>query len=188
MPKDNDPEAVILYLHGLGEVGMDLNVLYRNDIPKQIKTGLEKPAVIIAPQVNSGTSWPKNTLLKAFTVLDTYNLDRHVTGLSLGGRGTYAAIINSYAHNGNQPGYFKTAAPIAGNTATLDYTKYIGTAVKIYHGNRDTTIGINSDRKLYAYLKQHGIDVQMKEYNAGHSVWPMAYQNDEYWAWWDSKR
>ncbi len=186
-PVDNLPIGVILYLHGITEIGTNLDKLLVNDIPKQLKAGLEKEYIVICIQIPSGTAFTKNQLLTAFHILDTYNLPRHVTGLSLGGMGTYAAVLNSYAYNGNQPGYFKTAAPIAGKTGILDYTKYVGTAVKIYHGTQDTTIKITPDRNLFKYLRVNGIDVLMKEYVAGHNVWQYAYKPDEYWNWLASK-
>lgn len=182
-------EGIILDLHGLGEVGKDLNLLTKNELPKLFQQGKVYNYIIICPQLNPviwpfKPSWSKNILINCFKLLDTYKVTpRIVTGLSLGGRGTYAAVINSFAYNGNKNGYFKYACAVAGNTSVRDSLKFSGTSWAIYHGNKDTTIGISQDRQLRDFLNSKSIPLHYKEYDWGHSVWPMAYSDDEFLKW-----
>lgn len=180
-----ETKDVYLYLHGLGERGNTeaemISRLERNEIPALFKQGVVKPGVWICPQLKADkTSWGRNQLTPLFNILDTYKArgyDLHVTGLSLGGIGTYAAIQYAYEYNGNKPGYFKTAASVCGKTATKDYYKFYKTYLKIWHGSNDRTVYPQPDRELFNALTPLKQDsVEYKEYEGwSHNVWELAY-------------
>src|SRR4051812_7824317 len=46
-------KGAILYLHGIGERGSDITLVERNEIPKQLKAGMEVPYIVVAPQLPS---------------------------------------------------------------------------------------------------------------------------------------
>jgi predicted peptidase len=93
---------LIIMLHGAGEVGngtTDLPKVRFNGINNQIDNhGLKLPAIVVSPQTNQG-SWGEDggnsTRLDQFLdyLLATYAVDAkrvYMTGLSLGGGGTWA--------------------------------------------------------------------------------------------------
>lgn len=197
-PNDSTARGVVLYLHGLGERGTDTNAIKRNEIPKLFNgTTYEQPYIFICPLLaKKYTSWPKNILVACFKILDTYTgKPRHVTGLSLGGMGTYGAIQYAYDYYGG-PGYFTTACSVAGKTGSTDYKRFDGTYLKIYHGSEDSAskggIGPSADTSFYTKL-----NVYLKSKHAGvntyasikiwagysHNVWAVSYTNTEYFKW-----
>lgn len=189
---------VILYLHGLGERGntvADFASIENNEIPKLFKQGKIKPFIFIAPQLGAlKKAWGKNELIAMFNILDTYKArgyDLHVTGLSLGGMGTYAAIQFAYEYNNNKPGYFKTAGSVCGRTSSTDTIRFSQTAIKIWHGSNDQTVPASPDRSLFKLLLANRYDIEYKEYEGlGHNIWGLAYNEsaDGYWQWFERKR
>lgn len=185
-PTTMKPVGVILYFHGAGERGSDISVLERNELPKLFKNGVEKPFIVICPQLaGDKTSWGTNEIVTMLNILDTYEgLEKHVTGLSLGGMATYSAVIKAYEYMGNKPGYFKTAVSVCGRTSTSNWQAFQGTAVKVYHGTKDTTVPISPDIALVKLLQNNNVDVQSVFYEgAGHIIWGTAYNESEssYW-------
>jgi predicted peptidase len=189
-PTTMSPRGVILYLHGLGERGTDITLVERNEVPKLFKLGKEVPYIVIAPQLDLlYTQWPKGVIISMLNILDTYDLDKHVTGLSLGGWGTYGAILTAYEYNGNKPGYFKTAASVCGKSATTNWDAFKGLYIKIYHGTKDGTWSMGEDKRiadaLTAIDKRDSTNYcSYKWYEGyGHAIWPMAYDFsvDGYW-------
>jgi hypothetical protein len=187
-PDSIETQDVILYLHGLGERGYTIDQMLsanygieKNEIPSLFRLGKVVPYIVICPQLKSDkTAWGRNELIAMFNILDTYKArgyDIHVTGISLGGMGTYAAIQYAYEYNGNKPGYFKTAGAVCGRTATTDYKRFYKTYIKIWHGSNDPTVPVNPDRTLYAALKKiKGDSVEYKEYTGwGHNIWTLSY-------------
>jgi predicted peptidase len=177
-PTHTKPEGIICYLHGLGEIGNDLNQVTVNEIPRLIEAGAQYPYIIICPQIPKakGTSWSKNILQTVIKIIAGYKITpRNVTGLSLGATGTWDIV--RYAPQN----FFETACIVTGKTSTYDSAKWSSVRWMIYHGTQDKTYNISFDRKCYQYLIKIKADVSMKEYQAGHAIWPMAYRDGEYW-------
>ncbi len=111
---------LILFLHGAGERGCDLELLKRHGIPKVVEQ-MDLPFITLSPQCPE-THWWSDYL----TVLDdlltctieTYHVDPqriYLTGLSMGGFGTWH-LAAEYPHR------FAAIAPIVeevpGSTAS----------------------------------------------------------------------
>ena len=87
---------LVLFLHGAGERGEDINLVEIHGIPRLINMGKEFPFITIAPQCPSDRWWPEPVLTKALISLiektkAQYNVDNsriYATGLSMGGYGT----------------------------------------------------------------------------------------------------
>lgn len=195
-PTHLKPIGIILYFHGLGERSdTDLSLIERNEIPKLFKNGVEKPFIVICPQLSSSKNgWGSGEIYPMLNLMDAYarfyKVDKHVTGLSLGGMATYGAISAAYSYNDNKPGYFKTAAPVCGKSAISTAEPFKGTAIKIFHGTSDGTVGIGEDYRIAKMLQAAGIDVEFKWYvGAGHNIWGTAYNEstESYWRWLESK-
>lgn len=194
-PTNFKPKGVILYFAGTGERGSDLNILERNEIPKLFKSGVEKPFIVICPQLDlAKTAWGTAEIYSMLNILDAYarfyGIDKHVTGLSLGGMGTYAAVILAYTYNGNKPGYFKTAAPVCGRTSTTNIEVFKNMSIKIYHGLKDSQVPVSPDQTLFKLLTDNHLDVEAKFYEGwDHPIWGMAYDEslDGYWRYLETK-
>lgn len=190
--------GAILYLHGLDERGTNIELVKKNEIPKLFtKTSKVKPYIIICPQLQAGKKgFDKAFLVECFKILDSYKLPRHVTGLSLGGMGTYSAVVNSYDYNKQKKGYFKTACSIAGKCQTTDYKRFDSLYTIIYHNSGDPKIGVGLDRILYRqatayFIQEYGETVyntkpliyKTEFISSTHGGWSTAYSDGlgNYW-------
>ena len=84
---------LLLFLHGAGERGSDLEVMTRIGLPNYIESGAELPFVLICPQCPNGEVWDIHALIALLDeVVDNYNIDLsriYATGLSMGGKGVW---------------------------------------------------------------------------------------------------
>ena len=102
----NKKYPMLLFMHGLGQRGNDLNKLAKTGLPKMIKAGQHYPFIIVMPQcpddgpIKNKQSqqfwWKLGPIEKVKNILDHETKLRsvdenrlYVTGLSMGGFGTY---------------------------------------------------------------------------------------------------
>jgi poly(3-hydroxybutyrate) depolymerase len=104
---------LIIFLHGAGERGSDLNKVTLHGPPKLVEEGQEFPFIIASPQCPDNAWWPYlsvqvNVLID--DIIENYRVDEnrvYLTGLSMGGYGTWAIA-------GMNPERFAAIAPICG--------------------------------------------------------------------------
>ena len=91
---------LVLFFHGMGEAGTDVNRLYSTGLPKVLKDGY-KPSfdfIMVAPQHSSYSLDPKyieqiiNETLIKFPNIDQSRI--YLTGLSAGGWGSFGGVMN----------------------------------------------------------------------------------------------
>lgn len=186
-------KGAILYLHGIGEKGTDPTLIENNEIPKQLKNGLEVPYIVVAPQLPSNQGgWWANTTDPIIAMMQTYKLDLHLTGISLGGM-----VIATLVYQ--KPGVFKTAASVCGKfdppdnpTASLMITAMSKIPSIHYYDPTDVTIpyGYGSIKSMCDQLKTANADVTFITLTGNpspHVIWPQAYATNQYWQWLASK-
>ena len=79
--ESNSNFPLVLFLHGAGERGDDLNMVEIHGIPKLIKKGREFPFITIAPQCPSDQWWSDSAIVKSLISLiekfrSEYNIDQ----------------------------------------------------------------------------------------------------------------
>jgi len=172
---------MLLFLHGSGERGNDLNKIRRHGPPKEIAAGRKYPFIVVSPQCPDGQMWDPAVLTQLLDMVERrYRVDKtheYVTGLSLGGYGTYElAAMN--------PKRFAAIAPISGGGSWLTADLIEKTPAFIVHGDSDPTVPCDEDRKLAQYLKDNGDEVRYTEVKGGgHDVWSDVYAGDELYTW-----
>ena len=117
LPKDygktQDKWPLMIFLHGAGERGSDLNKVKVHGPPKLVERGKGLPFIIVSPQCPSGHWWPtkvETVMALIDDIVEKYNVDEsriYLTGLSMGGYGTWAIAC---AH----PERFAAIVPICG--------------------------------------------------------------------------
>lgn len=172
---------VLLFLHGMGERGTDVNLIERNEIPKLLKNGFEAPFIVIVFQLPSNQGGYYQSFWKAIRpVLEMYEGDKHLAGLSLGGIGGFNLL--SYEKD-----YFKTFGCCCGSDVPKAYDLYRNVHIKAWHGDQDNTVKITSIKNTIVALQSVGADSQLKIYaGLGHNIWNLAFSTTDpegYWAW-----
>lgn len=171
---DTSGLPLIIYLHGSGEVGNNLDSLANVSLPKFLKKGNNINAVIIAPQLSNCCWTAKTTEVKQLidTVVRTYNLDPNkisITGHSLGGQGVYD-MINDY------PGFFSAGVPISGWGNSSWARNIASTPIQAYHGDKDTSVSYSAGVAIVKAIQQAGGNATMNTIEgAGHIIQDKVY-------------
>ncbi len=197
LPKDYDAKKkypLLLFLHGIGERGNDnLKKLFHTGLPSNLKNGLELPFIVVMPQcpddgpMGKGESfwWHKKVMAKVKNILDGEIQQRavdtkriYVTGLSMGGFGTYR-IINMY------PQFFAAAAPICGHDAGQGKPEKLKTLpMWAFHGEKDKVVPLAGQQSTVDNYKKAGVDIKFTIYpSVGHDSWNQAYANPKFYEW-----
>src|SRR5207249_1183485 len=101
----------------------------------------------------------------------------YVTGLSMGGYGTWDIIVR-------EPHRFAAAAPICsdGDKSKVGKIKHI--PIWISHGAKDPIVDVKYSRQMYAALKNQGGNVTYRELpNGVHNIWDQVYSDPEFIRW-----
>jgi predicted peptidase len=103
----------------------------------------------------------------------------YVTGVSMGGYGTWAVIAR-------YPGLFAAAVPVCGG-GDVAMAKTIADAklpLWVWHGEIDSTVPVQRSRDMVKALKDAGWEVKYTECpGVGHPVWNKTFDGDAVWAW-----
>ncbi|MCX6327008.1 MAG: prolyl oligopeptidase family serine peptidase [Bacteroidia bacterium] len=171
---------VILFLHGKGERGNDLEKVKTHGPPKLINAGEKMPFIVISPQVPDNQWWnPDLIVLMLKDCVNKYRIDEdrvYLTGLSMGGMGTWAVAMK-------YPELFAALAPIAGAGNTSEAWGLRHTPVWIFHGEKDPLVAVNNARIMYQALIKYG-NVKLTIYpDAGHDSWSRTYTNPDLYTW-----
>jgi pimeloyl-ACP methyl ester carboxylesterase len=190
LPPTNPVKGNIMFLHGIGQVGTNLDVLESLPIPKLYAQGTEKDYATYAPQLTAGTGWSLTSIkylleLCEKQMLETGNDINILSGLSLGGFTGLILMKEAHAKYGHNHFFSAVGLMCAkiNSVSTFDVTPYIGTPIKLWHGTTDTTNVISNMRTFRDRVNAGGGDVELVEYpGVGHNVWDIGYQNANFWA------
>jgi len=171
---------LMLFLHGSGESGTNLAKVKVHGPPKIVESKPEFPFVLVSPQSN-GRGWNPETLNALLDdIIRKYRVDKHrvyVTGLSMGGYGTWA-LAAAY------PQKFAAIAPICGGGNPADAKKLATVPVWVFHGAKDPVVPVQRSREMVEAIKAAGGDVTYTEYpEAKHDCWTETYDNPELYRW-----
>ena len=179
---------LILFLHGRGECGSDLTRVLCDGLPRYIAHASQVPFFVLAPQCPAGTDWSAHhtalvTMLEQ--VVEVYQVDPHriyLTGLSMGGRGTWQLAVE-HAHR------FAAIAPICGRTPDMpDFFERLAglqtMPVWVFHGAKDPIVPVSHSDRIVAALGGTGRNVRYTVYpEADHDAWSVTYTNPELYSW-----
>ncbi len=104
---------MLVYLHGAGERGLQIDHLNRRAVPAMLEGGLSLDAIVLCPQCPGYCVWD-NIPFEIKKLIDKiaaeYEVDMSrisITGSSMGGFGTWTMGLNF-------PNFFSCMAPVAG--------------------------------------------------------------------------
>ncbi|MCL5029119.1 MAG: prolyl oligopeptidase family serine peptidase [Bacteroidetes bacterium] len=179
--KDKSPSPLILFLHGAGERGNDIEIVKRHGYPKVIETGKDLSFVIISPQCKEELWWDSDELFTLLQeIISKYNIDTnriYLTGLSMGGFGTWDLAIK-------HPGMFAAIAPICGGGDPSKVCAIKNLPVWVFHGAKDQVVPIKRSVEMVEALEACGGNPKFSVFpEAAHDSWTQAYNNPKLYEW-----
>jgi predicted peptidase len=172
---------LVLFLHGSGERGDDLELVKKHGPPKLVESKPDFPCIVVSPQCAKDSRWNAAELAKLVEALaNTYRIDRqrlYVTGLSMGGSGTWSLLAES-------PGVFAAAMPICGRGDVSKVEQIAKTPVWAFVGGKDRPEVVQANEELVAALKKAGARPEFKLYpELPHDCWTVTYDDPAVWQW-----
>lgn len=172
---------VLIFLHGSGERGSDVNRVKIHGPPKQAAAGKDLPFIVVSPQCPKGVWWnPEVQIALLDDIIKTYSVDAnriYLTGLSMGGYGTWT-ICCKY------PNRFAAAVPICGGGNPKVAAKMKALPTWVFHGDKDKAVPLKKSQDMVAAIKKAGGNVKLTVYpGVGHDSWTQSYDNPALYKW-----
>jgi predicted peptidase len=184
LPKDYEQKQslpLLLFLHGSGEKGDNLELVKKNGPPKLIEAGKEFPFIVVSPQCPKDKSWDTYELTALLDdIVEKYKVDQdriYLTGLSMGGFGTWSLAIYT-------PNRFAALVPICGGGDPNRIRRLANVPIWVFHGAKDPTVPLEMSEKMVEALKKRGGNPKFTVYpEAKHDSWTEAYATPELYEW-----
>jgi len=184
LPKDYAQQQawpLMLFLHGAGERGENLDQVKRHGPPKLVEAGQEFPFIVVSPQCPKDRWWqPVELAALLDEIVEKYKVDQdriYVTGLSMGGFGTWA--LAAY-----QPRRFAALVPSCGGGETLYAKLLAGVPIWVFHGAKDRVVPPERSEAMVEAIKKQGGNVQFTLYpDAQHDSWTATYADPRLYRW-----
>ena len=205
-PPEGKKLPVVLFLHGAGERGSDNTLQLKHGIESLIRycKNAGDPAILLVPQCPDGQTWvdiPWTTkahtmkeqpaqpmrlalelLHEKMAALPVDPARVYITGVSMGGYGTWDAVQR-------EPRLFAAALPICGGADTNLVSAIRHVPIWTFHGDKDTAVPVSRSRDIAAALGACGGNIRYREYpDAGHDVWTRTYNDADVLKWFFSQR
>lgn len=184
LPSDsvlNSKPPILIFLHGKSLSGTDLNKVRKYGVIREMDKGRKINAIVVAPQVASG-SWDPDKVLSVLEYIQrTYNTDSsriYVVGMSLGGYGTLH-FAGKYSDK------ITAAVALCGGGNVKDAQRLATIPLWIQHGNRDYAVPISeSDKMVNAIKKYNPANLIYTIHNgANHADLERVFRTDEMYEW-----
>jgi len=190
---------LVIFLHGSGERG--------DDNEAQLKWGVQNFAtqkimksykpIVIAPQCPNNSTWanfsnenmalgktptePMKLLRELLEeTIENMPIDTsriYITGLSMGGFGTFDAISR-------YPDLFAAAVPVCGGGDVSKASSFASLPIWIFHGAQDTVVDSSLSRNMVKALTEAGGHPGYTQYpETGHFSWIAAYSDEMMMEW-----
>lgn len=178
-----ESKPLLLFLHGSGEKGSDLEKIKTQGPFKYLKNN-KIDAYVLAPQCPDGKYWNSEELyLLLQKIIAENNIDPnriYLTGLSMGAWGAWNL---AYAH----PELFAALVPIAGyvdRIPMIENCKLATLPIRIYHGLLDNVVDVEYSMAIYKKLKECNKDIKLEIFDdAMHDSWIRVYEQPEIYNW-----
>lgn len=178
-----EKKPLLIFLHGSGEKGTDIEKVKIHGPFKYLKDH-KLDAYVLAPQCPENEEWDAEVLYRLILKIQKENnidSDRiYVTGLSLGGWGTWNL---AFAH----PDMFAAIVPISGFVDLVQLEQSCKVAkipTRIFHGLMDDVVNIDYAITIYKELKKCNSNAELTIFDdAGHDSWSRVYDNQEIYDW-----
>ena len=180
--KEGEKLPVLLFLHGAGTRGNDLDLLLDNTFFQTTLKYKDFPFITIAPQCNKD-SWfdhlhELKLLLKAITTDSRTDESRiYLMGNSMGGYGAWQLAMSC-------PEYFAAIVPICGGGMYWNAARLMYVPIWAHHGEKDPVVNVSESIKMVDAVNEKGGNARITIYEGvGHNAWGPTYENYEVFKW-----
>ena len=172
---------MMVFLHGGGEWGTDVEKVKWLGPPRKIEDGHKYPFIVVSPQSPEHGWRPDFVRRLTLDLQDRYRVDKdrtYLTGLSMGGFGTWRTA-QSY------PELFAAIVPICGGGDTYNVHSLENMPIWCFHGEKDDVIPISRSQEMIDSLKQYdNPNVKFTIYpDVWHDSWTETYNNEDVYTW-----
>jgi len=181
--EQQDAWPLVMFLHGAGERGDDLELVKKHGPPKLVENGKQFPFILVSPQCARGDWWsskPLELMALVDEISEKYKVDEsrvYLTGLSMGGFGTW--MLAAYA-----PERFAAIIPICGGGEVLATRALRNMPTWVFHGAKDPVVPLTRSEVMVTALERSNKQVKFTVYpDALHDSWTATYDNPEVYQW-----
>lgn len=174
---------LILFLHGAGERGNDLERVKIHGFSKMLTGYPDFPFILVSPLCPANSWWTEQLDgVKALLdeIIDNYAVDTrrvYLTGLSMGGQGAWYLAL-AY------PERFAAVVPICGWSIPYLGCRLKDVPVWAFHGALDGTVPPSESERMVGAIQECGGDARLTIYpEAHHDSWTATYTNPELYEW-----
>ena len=186
---DKKRPPLMMFLHGSGERGDNgIDQIMVGLGPALWKIKRDFPFVVVFPQCRKESNWKVDSpdgqralaILKATAAEYNTDPDRvYLTGLSMGGSGTWS-IIDKH------PQMFAAVVPMCSRPDSAAAKKFVDVRLPIWNfcGDKDREATVAASRLMHKTLLDQGGSPRYTEYpGVGHNCWDNAYGTPELYTW-----
>ncbi len=176
---------LMIFLHGAGERGTDINKVIANGPLQDKYKEYTKEFAMLSPQCPEGQYWDVETIYQLIQKILKENpkIDQsriYLTGLSMGGWGSWRLAEK-------HPDLFAALVPVCAPSGLPErreahFVKNI--PIRIFHGALDDIVPVDNSIEMYRELKKMEADVELTIFeNDNHNSWDSTYSNPELYKW-----
>jgi len=181
--KEQKRWPLMLFLHGAGERGDDLNKVKVHGPPKIVDKQKDFPFIVVSPQCPEDDWWTTKTevLINLLDdIISRYDVDTdrvYLTGLSMGGYGSWA-LASEY------PDRFAAVVPICGGGNRIMSRTLKDMPIWAFHGAKDSVVPVEESKAVVEAINDRGGNAKLTIYpDANHDSWTETYNNQELYEW-----
>lgn len=172
---------LMIFLHGSGERGADLEKVKAHGPPKIAARDPNFPFLLVSPQLPADQDWDLDKLRAILAwALKTLPADPDrvvLTGLSRGGHATWR-------WGAAEPARFAAIAPVAGRGVPTTACALKAMPVWAFHGDRDDVVTPEGSFAMARAIRACGGQPRLTIYpDLGHNSWDPAYDDPALYYW-----
>jgi predicted peptidase len=172
---------LLIFLHGSGERGSDMDKVKVHGPPKRVLTRQDFPFVTVSPLLEADGDWD---VVKLDAMLAQVQHKIHIdpqriylTGLSRGGHATWRWAAK-------HPGRFAAIVPISGKGNPAHACALKNTPIWAFHGALDTVVPVTGSSEMVTAVTACGGKAKASLYpDAGHDAWTRTYEDPALYEW-----
>lgn len=179
---DKTKKPLLIYIHGAGSRGDALSKMANVGPIKELNSGRNIDAIIIAPQCHSDTWFDSFSVLTEF--IEDYkireNVDKsrvYIAGVSMGAYATWQICMS-------HPDWFAAAVPVCGGGMYWNAARLKNLPIWAFHGALDNVVFAEESIKMVSAINENGGNAKLTIFSHdSHNSWDNAFSNDELWQW-----